>query len=66
MVTFIGSWNACNGIVNKKDYTKCVLKNEKIDVLCIQEAQISNLNEHGVAIDGYSSEFLRCSPKKEQ
>ena len=64
MATSIGSWNACNGITCKKDYIRGVLHEENLDILCIQEAQLTDENEHLAQLDGFNSELSNCTPKK--
>lgn len=36
----VASWNLCLGLRNKRDYVSRVIEDEKIDVCCLQEADI--------------------------
>ena len=43
----VSTWNLCNGLLNKMIYVKNMLKEERIDVLILQETQL----KHDVNID---------------
>lgn len=54
----IGSWNVCNGIAMKMDYVKNALTEYDLDVLFIQEAEISEtLQKDLYNIQGYTIEM---------
>ncbi len=54
----IGSWNVCNGIAMKMDYVKNALMEYDLDVLFIQEAEISEtLQKDLYNIQGYTIEM---------
>ena len=38
----IASWNVCLGLTTKKDIVSKQIVNNKIDICCIQEAEIQN------------------------
>ena len=38
----LATWNLCLGLKNKKDYVVNTLRNEKIDICCLQEIEIEN------------------------
>ena len=37
----IGTWNICLGLKSKKDYIKTIITEEKLDICCIQECEIT-------------------------
>ena len=39
----IASWNLCLGLANKKDYVASMIKENKIDICCVQEIDIKKL-----------------------
>ena len=57
----IGSWNVCNGIATKMDYVKNALTEYDLDVLFIQEAEISETLQRDLYnIKGYTIEMCGC------
>ena len=53
----VGSWNLCNGLLNKKDYVKNVLNEYQLDILFLQETEIPTDTEITLlSIGGYSCE----------
>ena len=53
----ISTWNVCLGLTTKKDDVTRILNDNKIDVCCIQEAEIPlNFPINDLTIKGYSIE----------
>jgi len=58
MPIHIGSWNCCLGLVNKVDIVQSILKDYKLDVLFIQEAEIrQNTPINLLNTNGYNLEL---------
>lgn len=54
-MTCIGSWNACLGAFNKIDYLAHLLNSENVDVLFVQEAEVSrNMDKKMLGVRGYN------------
>ncbi len=54
MQTKIGSLNLCLGLSNKKDLIKNIIKDEKIDILCLQETELEiNFDHNLMSFSGY-------------
>ena len=50
----IGTLNLCLGLPNKKEIVKCIINDEKIDVLCLQETEIEiNVDHNLMSFPGY-------------
>ena len=67
----IASWNVCLGILNKKDIIEQVIKDNNIDICCIQEIEIpsdfpiNNLTFKEYAIETEQNEYkIRGSSKQ--
>lgn len=57
MVIKLATLNLCLGLQNKKNSVKNLIKNEKIDVLCLQETELTNNLDHGLlSIPGFEFE----------
>ena len=60
----IGTWNLCNGLLNKVNYVSCLLKEKQIDVLYLQETEISvNTDLTLLQIENYGLELSISSSK---
>ena len=60
----VGSWNLCNGLLNKKDYVKNVLNEYQLDILFLQETEIPTDTEITLlSIGGYSCEVAEATTK---
>ena len=44
----IGTWNLCLGLRNKKDYVSKIIKEHKIDIVCLQEIDIEPSYPHNI------------------
>ena len=42
----IATWRLCLGLVNKKDYVTEVLREQKIDICCLQEVDLATDFDH--------------------
>jgi exonuclease III len=50
----IGTLNLCLGLPNKKEIVKNINKDEKIDILCLQETEIETNTDHNLmSLPGY-------------
>ena len=49
----IASLNVCLGLANKKDIIEDLISKENIDILCLQESEITNLNFDCCEIKNY-------------
>ena len=59
----IATLNVCLGLTNKKDLISDILNVNKIDILCIQESEIENINVSFLGIKNYVLEISNCTPK---
>ena len=60
----IGTWNVCNGLARKKDYVKRILDENDLDVLFIQEAEITKETPTSILmVGGYEIEISRSNSK---
>ena len=58
MAVKIATLNLCLGLKNKKDLVKAALLEQKIDILCMQETEISpDFDEEMIQIPGYILEL---------
>ena len=54
----VASWNVCLGLTNKKDYIEHKIKEEKIDICCLQECEVPiNLDEKMLTFKDYNLEL---------
>ena len=54
----IASWNCCLGILNKLDFVKNILDKHNIDILFLQEVEITNnMNLDLLKIKNYNLEL---------
>ena len=64
-VTYIGTWNVCLGLINKKDIVTGILDLNKVDICCLQETEIPNgFPENNLNCGGYKLELETNSSKK--
>ena len=56
----VTSWNLCNGLLNKMDYVKAALHEQKIDIMFLQETEIQTVvDRSSLSIKGYNVEMAR-------
>ena len=61
----IATWNLCLGLLNKKDYVDYKLKEENIDICCLQECEVPpNLDEKTLTLNNYKIELELNQRKK--
>ena len=50
----IGTWNLCLGLKNKKDYVSKIIKQHKVDIMCLQETDLElNYPRNILSFKGY-------------
>jgi endonuclease/exonuclease/phosphatase family metal-dependent hydrolase len=60
----LGSLNLCLGLANKKDLVKQIILDEKIDIMCVQETELSsNLDHSLLSFPGYIYESEKSNIK---
>ena len=58
----IGSWNLCNGLMNKVNYVKDLLLESNIDILFLQETELKlPINVGVLTVSGYNIEVSKAS-----
>ena len=61
----IATWNLCLGLFHKKDYVRTLLNDNEIDVLALQETELSpDVDEKNLMIKDYSIEVEKNDKKK--
>ena len=61
----IATWNLCLGLLNKKDYVDYKLKEENIDICCLQECEVPpNLDEKTLTLNNFKIELKLNQRKK--
>ena len=64
MVIKIGTLNLCLGLQNKKEIIKQIIKSELIDIMCLQETELTvNLDHNLFSFPGFNFESETCSTK---
>ncbi len=65
MTMRIATWNLCLGLFHKKDYVRTLLYKKNIDILTLQEAELSpDLQLENLQIKGYSIEVENNNKKR--
>jgi len=58
------SWNACLGVIHKKDYIKTIIKDNSADLVFLQETELPHdINLNLMKIEGYELVTTKTSPK---
>ena len=66
MTLKIATWNLCLGLFHKKDYVRTQLYENNIDILTLQETELSpELQLENLQIKGYSIEVENNNKKEE-
>ena len=61
----IATWNLCLGLFHKKDYVRTLLNENELDVLALQETELTpDVNEKNLMIRNYSIEVEKNDKKK--
>ena len=61
----IGTLNLCLGLKNKKDLVKCLLIENELDILCMQETELENdFDCNLVRIPGFVFEIENLDKKR--
>ena len=51
---YICTWNLCLGLKNKKDYVSKIIKQHKLDIICLQETDVElNYPQNILSFKGY-------------
>ena len=65
MTLKIATWNLCLGLFHKKDYVRTLLHKNDIDLLTLQETELSpELQLENLQIKGYTIEVENNNKKK--
>ena len=65
MTIKISTWNLCLGLFHKKDYVRMLLNENDLDILALQETELStNIQEANLSIGGYTIEIEQNDEKR--